>query len=436
MKVLIIGKAPPIQGGVSWHTQCTALELARRGHEVHLLTNADEVEPGFRQLYLRGDADRAAGLDQPSFQRHDLSPLTSFGHVPESPAYGSRLLGKALALARALRPDFIVGWYFEPYGLAAAQAALANGIRYGIIHAGSDLGQLAHHPDLYPAYAWMAGSATAVFAGVGNEIIEGELDRLDVPAEARRHLKGFEPLHESFRQPTPLDFTELRQAAAPHLAAWPLAPDLLRPLGTLNDKLLVPGVPLIGIYGKVGEQKGTYDLVAALAQLAERGVRFQLVALAAGAAKALARFVAAVLGNDALAQRTWIFPPIAPWRVSGFLRRCDLVCFMERGFGISYHSPAVPLEVLASSVCLLCAREIADKPLYRYLLRHEESCLVVDNPRDVAELSGRLLQVLDDVDLRDRLAQCGCLLTAALQEQLVAKQMCRHVVADAIEACA
>src|SRR4051812_13579617 len=107
MKLLMLGKCPPIQGGVSWQTFCTCRELARRGHEVHLLTNAEEVEPGFRQVFLGADAEFATGQHQRGLYRHDLVPLTSFGHIPHSPAYGSRLFGKALELARSVRPDLI-----------------------------------------------------------------------------------------------------------------------------------------------------------------------------------------------------------------------------------------------------------------------------------------------------------------------------------------
>ena len=48
MRICIIGKFPPIQGGVSMRTYWTAHGLAARGHEVHVITNAKEALPPFR----------------------------------------------------------------------------------------------------------------------------------------------------------------------------------------------------------------------------------------------------------------------------------------------------------------------------------------------------------------------------------------------------
>ena len=43
MRICIIGKFPPIQGGVAVRTYWVAHDLAARGHEVHVVTNAKEA---------------------------------------------------------------------------------------------------------------------------------------------------------------------------------------------------------------------------------------------------------------------------------------------------------------------------------------------------------------------------------------------------------
>ena len=48
MRVCLIGKYPPIQGGVSMRTYHMAHELAKRGHQVQVITNAREVELPWR----------------------------------------------------------------------------------------------------------------------------------------------------------------------------------------------------------------------------------------------------------------------------------------------------------------------------------------------------------------------------------------------------
>ena len=47
MRICLIGKYPPIQGGVSMRTYWSAHGLAARGHEVHVVTNAKEASRRF-----------------------------------------------------------------------------------------------------------------------------------------------------------------------------------------------------------------------------------------------------------------------------------------------------------------------------------------------------------------------------------------------------
>src|SRR5579862_3413321 len=55
MKLCLIGKYPPIEGGVSTLTYWMARGLAQRGHDVHVVTNADEVEATFRMTLEADD---------------------------------------------------------------------------------------------------------------------------------------------------------------------------------------------------------------------------------------------------------------------------------------------------------------------------------------------------------------------------------------------
>ena len=52
MKLCVIGKYPPIQGGVSRENFWQTYALAQAGYEVHIVTNAQEVENEFRCIDL------------------------------------------------------------------------------------------------------------------------------------------------------------------------------------------------------------------------------------------------------------------------------------------------------------------------------------------------------------------------------------------------
>ena len=49
MKICFISKYPPIEGGISSSTYWLARGLGERGHEVHIVTNALEVEDEYRE---------------------------------------------------------------------------------------------------------------------------------------------------------------------------------------------------------------------------------------------------------------------------------------------------------------------------------------------------------------------------------------------------
>ena len=48
MRICLIGKYPPLQGGTSVSTYWAAKELADRGHAVHVITNGNEAPFGYR----------------------------------------------------------------------------------------------------------------------------------------------------------------------------------------------------------------------------------------------------------------------------------------------------------------------------------------------------------------------------------------------------
>ncbi len=75
MKICIVGKYPPIQGGVSAQTYWAARGLAERGHQVYVVTNAADAEDAYR-IHLDGcippsslPGSRAAGRSGSSDRR-------------------------------------------------------------------------------------------------------------------------------------------------------------------------------------------------------------------------------------------------------------------------------------------------------------------------------------------------------------------------------
>src|SRR4029078_6431690 len=93
LRICVIGKYPPIQGGVSMRTYRTAHALAARGHEVHVVTNAKEVELPFRMHMRPHDWERCeARYGKGSVSAHWIGPVDrSQFHIPMSSQFVSKL---------------------------------------------------------------------------------------------------------------------------------------------------------------------------------------------------------------------------------------------------------------------------------------------------------------------------------------------------------
>jgi len=375
-RLCLVGKYPPIQGGVAAQTYCAVQALSARGYEVDVVTNAREAEPELRQLMLSEDEER---LLAGAARIHFTSPLTDDAYVPWTNPYASKLLGLTLSAVERSNSEAIVGWYLEPYALVAATAARITGRPAMLIHAGSDLGGLALHDDLAPAYRWSIGSADRILTHpllIPRLLaLGGRVEQFVFPAASR--------LPPYFRDPaSPLDVQRYHSAAiARDLADWAPSPPTVTPA-------LDPELPTIGVYGKVDVAKGSFDLLAALSELASEGVEFNFVAAVGGHRESYGRFLDLVSSDRALGRRTTALPFLPPWRVPELLAACDVACCLERRFPISFHSSSLPAEIATCGVCPVCSHEvIAQRAGDRV---HGETCIEVHDPEDHGELTNAL----------------------------------------------
>ena len=164
MRICVIGKYPPVQGGVSMRTYRAAHALAMRGHEVHVVTNAKEVRPPFR-MYMRPEdwARCEARYGAGSVTLHWTDPVDrSQTIIPMASAFVSKLAAIAARVHSEQPFDVIYSHYLEPYGVAAHLAAQATGVPHVARMAGSDAGRLWHHPQFEALYDHVLRSAEVV----------------------------------------------------------------------------------------------------------------------------------------------------------------------------------------------------------------------------------------------------------------------------------
>jgi glycosyltransferase involved in cell wall biosynthesis len=382
VRICIIGKFPPIQGGVSMRTYWSARGLAALGHEVHVVTNAKEAVAPFRMLMRAQDWERCeAAHDSGSVTVHWTDPADrSQSYIPMASPFVSKLAATA-ARVHSERPlDVIYSHYLEPYGVAGLLAAQMTGLPHVVRMAGSDAGRLWYHPQLELLYDHVLRSAEAVVAmGV---VAERAVQRGVSPDRIVRGGDFVVPENLFTPEGPTLDIAALRAEAK----ADPQFSDLI--WGNLAADR-----PCFGLYGKLGERKGSFALLAAMHRLMSAGVDVGLVVLAHGTSAVQADFRARVDGLG-LADRVLQIPFLPHWRVPEFLRSCLAVCCLEQGFPIAFHTPLIPREVLLSGTCLVGATEVIRKLPSHERLPHGYGCVAIEDVNDVDALSAALAAIV------------------------------------------
>lgn len=409
MRICFIGKIPPIQGGVCTRTYWMAYALAKKGHQVWVVTNANEAEPACRMVMLEEDRRRLE-LDFPNggaVRCVSSEPPGYDLYVPWANPYVTKLAAMATDVVREHSCELVYAYYLEPYGIAAHLAAQWAGVPYVLAHAGSDVSVLMKRPWLRTAYAEILKAAHRIVTA------EGFVEMFESLGVRRDQLTflGFDalPTHVYSPEAPPLDVGACLERA---LEDEPWIPELYRnrPAQTFD-----PSVPTLGMYGKVAKAKGMFDFVSALGRLGRRGLDFQAVLVAGGDESACRALVDHAVAQG-VRERLWMLPFLAPWRVPQLINATTATCFLERGFFIDFHTPGVPREVLACGRCLVVSGEIHGKQGYRQGLVHEENALVVPDPRDHEALADRLALVVREPDHVASIGRAGKRVSTAWED--------------------
>jgi len=420
VRICVIGKFPPIQGGVSMRTYWAAHGLAARGHDVHVITNAKEAEPPFRMFMRKQDWRRCAGrYAAGSVTVHWTDPADGTqAYIPMASPFVSKL-ATLVARAHAERPfDVLYSHYLEPYGVAGHLAAEMTGVPHVVRMAGSDAGRLWHHPQLELLHDHVLRSAARVI--VAGRVAERAIGRGIAPE--RIALGGaFDVPEDLFKPRGPgLDLARLRQ----EVEADPVAAPLM-----WGD--VACGRPYFGVYGKLGHSKGSFSLLAALGRLKREGLDAGLVALAHGQPEVEQHF-RATARRFGLADRVLQIPFLPHWRVPEFIRGCLAVCCLEQDFPIAIHSPIVAREVLLCGTCLVASTEMIRKLPGYERLPNRYGCVAVDDVNDVGALSDRLAAMVRDPEPAAAMGARGHAYARDLQRDLSFVGTLEEILAAAV----
>lgn len=334
----MICKYPPIQGGVSAECYWTAQLLAEMGHEINVLTNAQEVEDEYRINLNPEDVKLLNGFRKVGLVRV-ISTTADKRHVfvPQNNPSVSKLLSLGLELVEVEKPDFIWSHYLEPYGVVAYLLSKLTGIPYIFRHAGSDIGRLIF---------------TSQLRTLHNEVLRNALFIMTHSSHHGRFLKLGIPADKLVRSVC----TKLR-------------PGLFFPIS-----LPIHSPMTLGVYGKTGESKGTGALLDSISLLKEEGFEVKIKMHWGGRDTAGYLLRLRELGIEDVVEVNGFIPH---WRIPDFIRSCGAVFFLENRFSVSFHHPSVPLEVVSCGRPIITTAEVANKPFYKKLLVDGENAFVI-----------------------------------------------------------
>ena len=384
MNVLILGKYPPIQGGVSMRTVRFAEELARAGHAVHVVTNANEARPPFRMLMRDEDWARCETVDGGgSLRIHWTEPVDRSQHyVPFAAPFVTKLAALGADVAREHAINVVFAYYMEPYGISGHLVASMCDLPLVVKTAGSDARRLWRHPQFKALYDHVFRNADLTITGL--EVAQ-DLVKIGVARERIRPDAGFRLDLDLFApEGEALDVASVMAVAT---ADPDFAPFVH---GDVREDL-----DYIGVYGKVGPRKGSDALLGALALLAKQGRNIGLLAMAHGRPQNEQQFRARVQALG-LTDRVVQLPFLPHWRVPAFIRRCRSVCCLEQDFPITIHRPAVAHEVLAAGAALVASTELLMKLPANHRLVHRYNCIAVRDVNDEQALAGALDGLLSE----------------------------------------
>ena len=365
MKICIISKYPPIEGGVSSRTYWTARALGQKGHEVHVITNANEVEKEYREELDHEDPE----YSPKNVFIHDISSPDIPWHIPYSKSYSGRLASKAIEVIEENDLELIYSYYLMPYGYSGYMAKTFTEKPQIMQHAGSDISRIFNDP------------------GFNKLLIETlkKTDRIITYKDAKDFLLtyGIPKSNLTTAPKVSVDLEFFNPTVKPF--------DLTK----LTDQD-IEDIPIITFIGKIPyhwQSKGIGDLVKAL-----KGIKkdFRLLLIANGTG--LEEFKELIKKYN-LEDKTIIKGFLPPWNIPSIIKRSTCVVVPEREFQVKGHTSNIPLETKAEGRNLIISKELYQNKEYDGLISNEGTQVI--DPKDTNQFRKAIKKAINDLDKDD-----------------------------------
>lgn len=378
MKICLISKYPPIEGGESSKAYWLAKALGERGCEVHIVTNAWEVEDDYREAVEASDLDY--NYQPKGVYIHNTDPFIEPSYIPYSKPYTEKIASLAIDIIKEYDLQLIDSWYILPYVISGFLAKTITNTPQVMRHAGSDMSRLLSSPYLGTLF-------TSIFEKVDKIIT--------YPSMKERFMSLGIPENKLFlNNKVSIDTKAFNPEVKPI------------DLSLYTDKD-INGLPIITYIGKVGVTKGIYELAEAASKIKND---FLLLFVSKG--KGLDRFKEAIK-KFGLENKTLFINFVPPWKIPSIIKKSTCVVIPERDFPVVQHTPILPREVMAVGKCLILSGELYAKRRSSEI-EDGKNVIVVD-PKNIEQFRRILEQVIKNPDYAEKIGQQARLVSEKIE---------------------
>lgn len=318
MKILLLTKFPPIQGGESNKAFFLVKELVLRGHDVTIITNSLELNENL--LYQMSNLD----IDYLKHERLTIYNLKSFPLFKFIPFYdpsSEYIISTGIEIISKEKFDVIIGWYLLPFCSSAFTLSKISSIKFVVQHAGSDLKKLLPHPKLKFFLGHILKSADGIFT---------------YPSSLN-FMQKFNKNTFVHRPAIPKQFNPFDDRI-----------DLKEYLGLNID----PNKTILFL-GKISKAKGVEFLIKAFKPIS---TKYNLLIVGEGAYKSK---LEEQIKNEEI-ENVFFHRFIPPWRIPSLTRAIKCVVIPEWNFGVEIHRSGIPLETILCGKQALVSSQIID----------------------------------------------------------------------------
>lgn len=325
MKICFISKYPPIEGYVSSYAYWLVRALGERGHTIHVVTNASEVDPQYKE-----EVDSKDEYYTPKgVVLHTTSADRTLGCIPIFNPFTEKIASLALDVLQDEDTSVVDSWYVIPYGVAAFLVSLITGQPLIGRLAGTDIERMCRSQQFRTLASRFFGHCRRI---IGNVQAVSEI------------------------------FSQYSSKAFPHSIVLNTEYFNLKTVPFNLDKVpqYEEGAPVITYIGKALSKKGFYQMTEVLSHVAEP---FLFLVVSNGGEYTRFR---TCIKERALEERTLFLDFQPPWTMPSIYRASTVVVSLEHG-GLIGRAPYIPREAAACGCCTLMSPEIHSKWYYRML---------------------------------------------------------------------